>query len=245
MLLYAYRNCPMLRDCDKERLSAASARMVLLGTIVFLALWPPPRRRRRLGLERRALLAGDLRLGGAVLHRFGLADLDRRTQFATSSAPPPRAGPYGAPRLEPLDQEAWYYGRGNRKLNQSVAVLLLYTLVFFVLLAVIDQWRTRGSIYELPGAAVRPRRCRKRSASRRWSAQVRGEPVQRDQVRVPPIDDVKLRLDEATEHAYVVGYGDGSGGGRVRHGHGARQGAFHPLQYSGGDWIRTSASAQI
>ena len=33
---------------------------------------------------------------------------------------------------------------------------------------------------------------------------------------VPPIDDVKLQLQEVTAHQYAIGQGEGTGGGLLR-----------------------------
>ena len=138
----------------------------------------------------------------------------------------------------PLDQAAWYYGRNNRKLNQTIVVLLAYSLVFFVLVEVIGQLRTRRDSYELPGgggqAKALPQTIRVQKVVRtRYVV----NPYSAIRFEVPPIDDVKLNLNEATEHAYVVGYGDGSGGG-AGFGAGTARGKvrFIRLQYSGGDW---------
>ena len=52
---------------------------------------------------------------------------------------------------------------------------------------------------------------------------------------VPPIDDVKLQLQEATAHQYVVGYGEGTGAGFAG---GTQRGKVRliRLEYDGGDW---------
>jgi hypothetical protein len=137
----------------------------------------------------------------------------------------------------PLDHAAWYYGRSNRKLNQSIAVLLLYSLLFFVLVAVTGQLWGRRSIYELPGgggqAKALPQTIRVQKIVR---TKYVVNPFSSIRFEVPPIDDVKLRLDEATEHAYTVGYGEGSGGPGFGAGTARGRVRFIRLQYSGGDW---------
>jgi hypothetical protein len=52
---------------------------------------------------------------------------------------------------------------------------------------------------------------------------------------VPPIDEVKLQLNEITEHAYTVGYGEGAGAGFAG---GTSKGKVRliRLEYAGGDW---------
>jgi hypothetical protein len=52
---------------------------------------------------------------------------------------------------------------------------------------------------------------------------------------IPPIDEVKLQLNEATSHLYRVGYGEGEGAGFAG---GTKRGEvrFIRLEYAGGDW---------
>ena len=136
----------------------------------------------------------------------------------------------------PLDQDAWYYGRTNRKLNQSIAVLLVYTLLFFVLVAVIKQLLFGREIYELPAGGGQAKTL---AQTIRVQKVIRMKyvvnPFSAIRFEVPPIEDVPLQLNELTEHAYAVGYGQGSGAG---FGAGTSRGKvrFIRLQYSGGDW---------
>jgi hypothetical protein len=137
----------------------------------------------------------------------------------------------------PLDEEAWYYGRNNRKLNQSLSVLLLYTLLFFVLVVLIGQLFRRDSIYELPGGGGQARAFPQTILVQKV---VRNKyvvnPFSAIRFEVPPIDDVKLRFDELTEHAYAVGHGEGKGGPGFGAGTARGKVRFIRLQYSGGDW---------
>jgi hypothetical protein len=212
----------------------------LVGTVVFLGLWAVATTAAD-ALAWSAARSWLVTYGLAALFCSGLGWLiwiverssQRRQRRRREQGLTPRAV------WNPLDQEAWYYGRGNRKLNQSVAVLLLYALVFFVLLAVIAQWRTRGSIYELPAgggqAKVLPQTIRVQKMVR---TKYVVNPFSAIKFEVPPIDDVKLQLNEITEHAYAVGYGEGSGGAGFGGGTGTPHGKvrFIRLQYSGGDW---------
>ena len=138
---------------------------------------------------------------------------------------------------DPLDQDAWYYGQhNNRKLNQSVTVLLLYSLLFLLLVSVVGQLLVGRESYELPAGGGQAKTL---AQTIRVQKIVRTKyvvnPYSAIRFEVPPIDDVQLRLSEATEHAYTVGYGQGTGSG---FGTGTARGKvrFVRLQYSGGDW---------
>jgi hypothetical protein len=137
----------------------------------------------------------------------------------------------------PLDQEAWYYGRNNRKLSQSIAVLVAYTLTFFLLVLLVGLLGGRRDIYELPGgggqAKALPQTIRVQKVIR---TKYVVNPYSAIRFEVPPIDDVKLRLDEVTEHAYTVGYGEGAGGPGFGAGTTRGKVRFIRLQYTGGDW---------
>lgn len=210
----------------------------LLGTLAYVALWAAAT------AAAAALAWTEVRSGLVV---YGLAGLfflglgwsiwavervsqGRQTRRLQEERPPRRV-------WNPLDQAAWYYGRNNRKLNQSVAVLLLYSLLFFVLVAVIGQLLSRRSPYELPGgggqAKALPQTIRVQKIVR---TKYVVNPLSAIRFEVPPIDDVKLRLDEATEHAYTVGYGEGSGGPGFGAGTARGKVRFIRLQYAGGDW---------
>ncbi|MHC4400802.1 MAG: DUF4159 domain-containing protein, partial [Planctomycetota bacterium] len=114
----------------------------------------------------------------------------------------------------PLDAQAWYYGRRAAKLNQSMAALVSYALLFLLVFLLLSQVQGCEEIYELPAGGgqqktiaqtVRVQKIiRKKFIVNPYSAIL---------FEVPPIDEVKLNLSEATEHAYTVGYGEGSGAG--------------------------------
>ena len=137
----------------------------------------------------------------------------------------------------PLDQDAWYYGRGNGKLNQSLAVLLVYSLLFVVLAGAIGQLLAGRESYELPAGGGQPKTL---AQTIRVQKIVRTKyvvnPLSAIRFEVPPIDDVQLRLNEVTEHAYTVGYGKGSGESGFGAGSARGKVRFIRLQYPGGDW---------
>lgn len=140
----------------------------------------------------------------------------------------------------PLDLRAWYYGRQlgtrNRKLDQSLLGLLSYVAMFALALMVFGQLRGCREIYESPAGGgeqktvaqvVRVQKViRKKFVVNPYSAIV---------FEVPPIDEVKLQLNEITEHAYTKGYGEGAGAGFAG---GSQRGKvrFIRLEYAGGDW---------
>jgi hypothetical protein len=138
----------------------------------------------------------------------------------------------------PLDQDAWYYGRSNRKLNQSLAVLIVYSLVFVLVLLIIDQlWGVRKDSYEMPGgggqAKALPQTVKVQKIKRNKYVV---NPYSAIRFETPPIDDVKLQLNEVTAHTYAVGYGEGAGGPGFGAGTSRGKVRLIRLQYTGGDW---------
>ena len=136
----------------------------------------------------------------------------------------------------PLDERAWYYGRRNRKLNQSLATLLSYSLLYLLAFILIGQARGCSEIFELPsggGEAKALAQTVKIQKVIRTKYVV--NPLSSIKLEVPPIEEVKLQLAEATEHTYRVGFGEGEGAG---FGAGTARGKvrFIRLEYAGGDW---------
>jgi hypothetical protein len=158
----------------------------------------------------------------------------------------------------PLDLEAWFYGLSprrwysffcsplsdrywrrsgrSRRLDQSVAGLISYTMTFSLIALVLSSMRGCQEIYEMPAGGGEQQTIaqvvkiqkiiRKKFVVNPFSAII---------FQVPPIDEVQLKLQEITKHAYTVGYGEGEGAGFAG---GTRRGKvrFIRLQYSGGDW---------
>jgi len=221
----------------KMRFRAAGCRQCLLGTALYIVLWAA------------ATTAANAWAWGAVrswLAVYGTAGLffiglgwviwgvERGSQQCYARR---KRGRAQARVWNPLDQDAWYYGRNNRKLNQTIATLLVYSLVFFLLVEVVGRIWARRDSYELPGGGGQAKTL---AQTIRVQKIVRTRyvvnPYSAIRFEVPPIDDVKLRLDEATEHAYTVGYGEGSGGPGFGPGTARGKVRFIRLQYSGGDW---------
>lgn len=140
------------------------------------------------------------------------------------------------PIWNPLDPAAWYYGRRAGKLNQSLAVFITYAGLFLVLFLVLAQLRGCQELYEMPAGGGQQKAL---AQTVRVKKIIRKKfvvnPYSVIRFDVPPIDEVKLQLEQATEHAYTVGYGEGTGAG---FGGGAARGKVRliRLEYSGGDW---------
>lgn len=136
----------------------------------------------------------------------------------------------------PLDPFAWYYGRSSRKLNQSLTVLLSYTILFFLAVMLLNQTRGCQEVYELPAGGGQVKQL---AQTVRIQKVIRKKfvvnPYSGIKFEVPPIDEVKLQLNEITEHAYTVGYGEGAGAGFAG---GTSKGKVRliRLEYAGGDW---------
>ncbi|MFO0870133.1 MAG: DUF4159 domain-containing protein [Pirellulales bacterium] len=136
----------------------------------------------------------------------------------------------------PLDSAAWYYGRQSRKLHQSLTVLLAYSLAFGLTVLLLSQTRGCQEIYELPAGGGQVKQL---AQTVRIQKVIRKKfvvnPYSGIKFEVPPIDEVKLQLNEVTEHAYTVGYGEGTGAGFAG---GTNRGKVRliRLEYSGGDW---------
>jgi len=149
----------------------------------------------------------------------------------TGGTPPPAVRGWN-----PLDQDAWYYGRKGRKLNQSLAVLTTYSVLFLAVWITISQLQGCQEIYEMPAGGGQqkalPQTVKIQKVIRHKFVV---NPYSAILFEVPPIDEIKLQLNEVTEHAYTVGYGQGEGAG---FGAGTARGKvrFIRLEYSGGDW---------
>ena len=137
---------------------------------------------------------------------------------------------------DPLDPSAWYYGRRNAKLNQSVAALTGYSVAFLILFLMFTQMGGCQELYEMPaGGGQQQTIAQTIKVQKVIKKKYVINPFSVISFKVPPIDEVKLQLTEITEHAYTVGYGEGAGAGFAG---GTQQGQvrFIRLEYAGGDW---------
>ena len=137
----------------------------------------------------------------------------------------------------PLDPEAWYYGRGSQKLKQSLAGFSTYALLFWLIGLMLSQVRGCHEVYEMPagGGQQKQLAVQKVQIQKVIRKKFIINPLSAIKFNVPPIDEVKLQLDQATEHAYVVGYGEGTGAGYAG---GTSKGKVRliRLEYDAGDW---------
>ena len=143
-------------------------------------------------------------------------------------------GEYVPATLNPLDPDARYYGR-QKKLNQSLSAFCSYSVLFILAFYFMSNVGGCSEVFELPagGGEQKPiaqqikiqKIIRKKFVVNPFSAIL---------FEVPPLDEIKLQLEEITKHAYTVGYGKGQGAG-----YGGKRNVkirFIRLEYLGGDW---------
>ena len=136
----------------------------------------------------------------------------------------------------PLDPHAWYYGRRSRKLTQSLAWMSGYSVCFVLAFLVFTQMGGCSDIYEMPaGGGQQAQIAQAVKIQKIIKKKFVVNPFSAISFKVPPIDEIKLQLQEITQHAYTVGYGEGTGAGFAG---GTSQGKvrFLRLEYAGGDW---------
>lgn len=136
----------------------------------------------------------------------------------------------------PLNPDAWYYGRHGRRLNQSLTVLMSYCMLFFAGFLLLTQTGGCEKIYEMPaGGGEQQQITQVVKIQKVIKKKYVINPFSSIRFKVPPIDEVKLQLTEATKHRYTVGYGQGAGAGFAG---GTNRGKvrFIRLEYDGGDW---------
>ncbi len=157
----------------------------------------------------------------------------------------------------PFDPDAWYYGRRRQKVNQSIALVTVYSFLF-LLANVLSNMSGESDSYDLPGGGGGGGSGGAPQQAMAQAVRVQ-KVVKRKYVINPyssikfadrPVDDVKLQLVQSTEHLYTVGFGQGgAGSGRGKgFGYGDGDGSgfaggtgdgkvrFIRLEYPGGDW---------
>lgn len=136
----------------------------------------------------------------------------------------------------PFDPRAWYYGRKSRKLNQSLSMLMAYSCLFFLVVLLLSNTQGCQEIYEMPaGGGQQKQLAQTVKIQKIIRKKYIINPYSAISIDVPPIDQVKLQLQEVTKHAYTVGYGEGTGAGFAG---GTARGKVRliRLEYGGGDW---------
>jgi len=140
------------------------------------------------------------------------------------------------PTNNPLDISAWYYGEEGQKLKQSVLGLSAYSFAFMVIFILCTQLGGCQESFEMPaGGGEQVAIAQTVKVQKVIKKKYIINPYSAISFKIPPIDEVKLQLQEVTKHAYTVGYGQGKGAGFAG---GTNKGEvrFIRLQYSGGDW---------
>lgn len=136
---------------------------------------------------------------------------------------------------DPRQLVAWYFGRKNNKLRQSIFTLMSYTCLFGTMAFILT--RLSGcSIYESPIGGGEEKQLKQvvkiqKVIHKKYVI----NPYSSVLFNPPPIDDVKLQVLEVTEHLYKIGQGKGDGAGFSA---GTTRGKvrFIRLKYNGGDW---------
>lgn len=145
----------------------------------------------------------------------------------------PSSSPWTA--INPLNLSARYYGRDKQKLKQSLLTACAYGLAFtFTVLSLASLSGCR-EIYEMPAGGGEVAQLQQVKVQKVIKKKFVINPFSAILFNPPPIEEVQLQLDEATKHAYTVGYGKGTGAGFSG---GTNRGAvrFIRLEYNGGDW---------
>lgn len=136
----------------------------------------------------------------------------------------------------PLDQDAWYYGRRRQKLKQSFNAVFSYTVMFVALVMLILSLSGCRELYELPaGGGEEMLKQRVVEIKKVIQKKYVINPFSSILFNPPPIEKIKLELIELTKHVYEAGQGEGKGAGFAA---GTKRGKvrFIRLRYAGGDW---------
>lgn len=137
---------------------------------------------------------------------------------------------------DPFNPAAWYYGRHNGRLVQSLLLLTNYTLVFMLLCFLSSQMGGCQEIYErAAGGGKQAQRAQKVKIQKVIKKKYVINPYSSIIMSVRKIDDVKMNLKEMTANQYVIGQGSGDGAGYGGKNPNAKT-RFIRLEYSGGDW---------
>lgn len=183
------------------------------------------------------LASGVASAGLVVAFFIGLAWTVWWIERETKRLPPPD----GARRVwDPRQLAAWYFGRNNRKLRQSVFTVVTYSFLFVGLFLLLTKL-SGCSIYEAPlggGQVAQLKQVVKIQKVIKKKYVI--NPYSSILFNPPPIDDVKLDVLEVTEHLYTIGQGMGEGAGFSK---GSPRGKvrFIRLIYDGGDWDQDMA----
>jgi hypothetical protein len=154
--------------------------------------------------------------------------IDRETKRIAKCPPANRV-------WDPRRLVAWYFGKKNQKLRQSIFTVVSYSLLF-ALTAFLLTRLSGCRIYESPLGGGEEKQFRQvvkiqKVINKKFVI----NPYSSVLFNPPPLDDVKLQMLEVTEHLYQIGQGEGRGAGFSA---GTARGKvrFIRLIYDGGDW---------
>ena len=135
----------------------------------------------------------------------------------------------------PLDLGAWYYGRANQKLKQSLNTTASYTVAFVFIALLLMLLPGCVDIFELPAGGGDPQLKRKKVVVQKVKKKVYVVNPFSAILFNPDIERIQLKLKELTKHLYEVGQGKGKG---ASFSGGTRRGMvrFVRIKYSSGDW---------
>lgn len=138
----------------------------------------------------------------------------------------------------PFHPEAWYYGRRNGKLHQSLAILTNYAVLFFALVFLSTQLGGCEEIFDLPaGGGKQTKRAQTVKIQVKKVNTLVFNPYSSIIFKDRNLDDVKMDLKKATAHQHQIGQGDGDGQGYGGKNPNAKI-RFIRLEYPGGDWAQ-------
>jgi len=135
----------------------------------------------------------------------------------------------------PIDLDAWYYGRAHQKLKQSLNTTVSYTLAFCFIGLLLMLLPGCRDIYEMPAGGGEPQLKRQKVVVQKVKKKVFVVNPFSAVLFNPDFERIQLKLEELTKHLYEVGQGKGKGAGFAG---GTRRGLvrFIRLKYSSGDW---------
>lgn len=135
----------------------------------------------------------------------------------------------------PLNPDAWYYGRRSKRLHQSLASLVTYSFLFMGAYLVLTQVGGCQESYEMPpGGGEQQPIAQQIKVQKKIRKKYVINPLSAIKFKVPPIEETVVITQDLTKHAYKVGYGKGEGSGFGGKGDGKVR--FIRLEYTGGDW---------
>lgn len=193
------------------------------------AVWSIEKASRYYDQQRRLRHTGEQATGEIPIPTGALHETSAITELEEEAHPERRTS-------NPLDAEAWFYGKKSKKLNQSVTTFISYSMGFFVMFLIMTHLGGCAEIYEMPaGGGEQAQIAQVVKVQKVIRKKFVVNPFSAISFKVPPIDEIKLQLTEITKHAYTVGYGAGKGAGFAG---GTKLGKvrFIRLEYSGGDW---------